>query len=244
MALGKENFFWHKLHSLTGIIPVGYYLVQHLTLNTFSLAGAEKFNGIIGFFESMPLHFLIALKLIAIWIPLIFHAVYGVFIIARADPNLTNPAYAAYRENRFYTYQRVSGILAFLFLAYHMTTTSVASKLSSEGVRIIEYSAWAGKLAAGGTYWVLAAYVIGIAACAYHFSYGLWGFCIRWGITISEEAQAKVFNFSRACFVAVTLLGWVALSGFFWSPFAPKDSLQEASVKASSVQTAASVTVR
>ena len=41
LALNRENYFWHKVHSLTGVIPVGYYMVQHLVLNSFSLAGAS-----------------------------------------------------------------------------------------------------------------------------------------------------------------------------------------------------------
>ncbi|MFW5697048.1 MAG: succinate dehydrogenase, partial [Fimbriimonadaceae bacterium] len=73
----KENYFWHKLHSLTGIIPIGYYLVQHLSLNSFSLGGAAKFNTVIEFFEALPTHVILAIKLIVVWIPLIFHAVYG-----------------------------------------------------------------------------------------------------------------------------------------------------------------------
>ena len=43
MAIGRENYFWHKLHSLTGIIPIGFYMIQHLVLNSFSFAGPEKF---------------------------------------------------------------------------------------------------------------------------------------------------------------------------------------------------------
>jgi succinate dehydrogenase/fumarate reductase cytochrome b subunit len=54
--IGRESYFWHKLHSLTGMIPTGFYLVQHLTLNSFALGGPEKFNGVIQFFEGMPKH--------------------------------------------------------------------------------------------------------------------------------------------------------------------------------------------
>jgi succinate dehydrogenase / fumarate reductase cytochrome b subunit len=217
--LGEENFFWHKLHSLTGIIPVGYYLVQHLTLNTFSLGGREKFNGVIAFFEGMPTHFLIALKIFAIWLPLIFHAVYGLFIVNRASPNLSEKAYR-WRENRYYTWQRASGILAFLFLIYHMTTTSVAGKV--KGVQVIQYDAWAGKLSEpvlGIPYLILAVYMLGILACTYHFSYGLWSFCIRWGLTINENAQASLWRLANVSFIGLTLLGYLALLGFFWAPF-------------------------
>ena len=48
LSLTRENYFWHKVQSLTGIIPVGYYMVQHLVLNSFALAGAGYFNAVIG----------------------------------------------------------------------------------------------------------------------------------------------------------------------------------------------------
>lgn len=208
--MGRESYFWHKLHSLTGIVPVGYYLVQHLTLNTFSIAGPDKFNGVIHFFEGMPLHILMAMKAIFIWIPLIFHAIYGFFITSRALPNISNKA-MRYRENWMYTFQRVSGMIAFAFLVYHMYSTSVLATMY--GTYLIEYAAWAEKLTSNG-YLILGVYMVGVFACTYHFSYGIWNFCIRWGITISEKAQLGMYKFSTACFVALTFMGWAALGGF------------------------------
>jgi succinate dehydrogenase/fumarate reductase cytochrome b subunit len=32
-------------------------------------------------------------------------------------------------------------------------------------------------------------YILGIAACTFHFANGLWGFCFSWGITISRRSQ-------------------------------------------------------
>jgi succinate dehydrogenase / fumarate reductase cytochrome b subunit len=214
LAINKENYALHKLHSLAGVIPVGYYLAQHLTLNTFSLAGPEKFNGVIAFFSGMPQHLLLALKAL-IWIPLIYHAVYGIFIAARAKFNLNQPAYQ-FAENRYFTFQRTSGILAFFFLVYHMTTTSIAGKV--QGEHVIQYSAWADKLSApvlGIPYLILLVYIVGLTACTYHFAYGLWSFCIRWGVAISDSAQKNVWRISQGTFVLLTLFGYLALYGFF-----------------------------
>lgn len=211
---GRESFFWHKLHSLTGVIPTGFYLLQHLTLNTFSLAGPEKFNGVINFFESMPRHVLLFLKFGVIWPALIFHAVYGLFIISRSEGNYSQPA-MKYRENRYYTLQRWSGIFAFVFLSYHMLTTSILGQLRG-AEDTIYYQNWAANLAQpNGLYLVLIFYILGIVASAYHFAYGMWNFCIRWGITISESAQNKMAKFSQGLFVVVSLLGILALIGFF-----------------------------
>ncbi len=224
-AITKESYFWHKVHSLTGIFPVGYYLVQHLTLNTFTLAGPDKFNGVIEFFEGLPTHVLYALLITMVWGPLLFHAIYGLFISSRAMPNLSNAAYK-FRENRMYTFQRWSGIFVFFFLAYHTATTSIASKVTGNH-EIIRYAAWQEKLTSNG-YIFLIIYMLGVAASTYHFSYGIWNFCIRWGITVSEKSQIRMQKVATGAFVGLTLLGWAALGGFLiHKPEAKKvDSVQ------------------
>jgi succinate dehydrogenase / fumarate reductase, cytochrome b subunit len=212
--IGRESYFWHKLHSLTGMIPTGFYLVQHLTLNSFALGGPEKFNGVIQFFEGMPKHFLYFLKFGVIWPALIFHAVYGLFIIARSEGNYSK-ASMKFRENKYYTLQRWSGIFAFVFLAYHLATTSVLGMVKG-AESTIYYENWADKLAAPfGLHLVLLFYVLGVLASSYHFAYGVWNFSIRWGIAISDSAQQKVAKLSQGLFVAVSAIGILALFGFF-----------------------------
>jgi len=56
--------------------------------------------------------------------------------------------------------------------------------------------------------------MLGVLAASYHLGYGIWNFCIRWGITISERAQLRIQKFSLAFFIVITLLGWAALAGF------------------------------
>ncbi len=211
LTLNRENFFWHKVHSLTGVVPVGFYMLQHLTLNSFTLAGPEKFNGVVGFFETLPKHVLLGLEIVAIWLPLLFHAVYGLFIANRGEQNYFSKKYG-WSQNRMYTLQRYSGIFLFLFLAFHIATTTI-TKYVTGSITPIEYAAWQTKLTSYG-YSLFILYVLGILAASYHLSYGIWNFCIRWGITISEQAQARMQKFSLGMFVVVTLLGWAALVGF------------------------------
>lgn len=215
LALNRENFFWHKLHSLTGIVPVGYYMVQHLVLNSFSLAGPGYFNGVINFFDGMPWFFLLTVELLLIWIPLAFHAIYGIFIAFRAKYNYFETKYG-WSQNRMFTLQRWSGIYLFFFLIYHVLTTTGAKYLNHDS-HLIKYDAMHDNFV-GHYYLLLVVYAIGVAAASYHFSYGIWNFCIRWGITISETAQAKVQKFSFVCFIALTLVGWGALAGFLIHP--------------------------
>lgn len=212
VAIGKENFFWHKLHSLTGIIPVGFYLLQHLALNSFSLGGAEQYNKISGFFYSLPEHILLGIEVVAIWLPLLFHAVYGLFITGRGQPNYAGTKYK-WSQNRMYTIQRVSGIFIFLFLIYHVITTTVRVKINHNDLSSVSYEAWGYELSKFG-YMILVFYMLGVLAASYHLCYGIWNFCIRWGISISDRAQLRIQRFSFGLFIAVTLLGWAALFGF------------------------------
>lgn len=211
LALTRESFFWHKVHSLTGIVPVGFYMVQHLVLNSFSLAGRDQFNGVIAFFEGLPKHVLLATEIAVIWIPLFFHAIYGLFITGRSQPNYFAMKYR-WSQNLMYTFQRASGILLFFFLIFHVATTTLAAKVTGSTVGI-QYDAWHDKLTGYG-YAFLILYMVGILCATYHLSYGIWNFCIRWGITIGEKAQIQVQKFSLVAFVALTLLGWGALAGF------------------------------
>lgn len=208
----RENFWLHKLHSLSGVIPVGFYMLQHLTLNSFALAGREKFDGVIDFFEAWPPHLLLAAELLIILGPILFHAVYGLIIVARMEP-YTSPASAKYRENKFYTLQRWSGIVAFFFLCVHVASTVVRHKI--QGVDLVKYQAMSEMLRwPNGMHLGLIFYAIGVLACGYHLAYGIWHFCIRWGITIGEKSQMAMARVSLVLFIVITLLGIGSLAGF------------------------------
>ena len=218
LALNRENYVLHKIHSLTGVIPVGYYMAQHLLLNTFSVAGEGKFNAVLAFFEGIPNYVLLTLEATAIWIPLLFHSIYGLFITGRSKQNYIGDKYG-WSQNRMYTLQRYSGIFIFLFLIYHVITTTV-TKYVTHDVRTIQYAAWQEKLTSFG-YLIFVLYLLGVLASSYHLGYGIWNFCIRWGITISDKAQRQVQKLSFGIFALLTLLGWAALVGFLIHKPAP-----------------------
>jgi succinate dehydrogenase / fumarate reductase cytochrome b subunit len=212
-AVTRENYLLHKLHSLFGIIPIGFYMLQHLALNSFSLMGEDKFNGVINFFDQMPKHVLWTLEIVVIWTPLLFHAILGLVIVNRATPNSSHPKYA-WSQNRMFGFQRWTGVFIFIFLCFHVASTTVLAKTQGNTV-LLQYTAWHERLT-GGPYQValLVFYMAGILACAYHLAYGVWNFCIRWGITISEAAQLRIQKFAFALFILITILGWSALAGF------------------------------
>ena len=52
---------------------------------------------------------------------------------------------------------------------------------------------------------------IGIVATVFHFTNGLWNFCIRWGLTISARSQRLNSYFCWGLFALFTLIGLATL---------------------------------
>jgi succinate dehydrogenase / fumarate reductase cytochrome b subunit len=208
-----ENFLWHKLHSLAGVVPIGFYMVQHLALNSFSLAGPEKYNAVIAFFQGIPPHILLTLEILVLIVPILFHGVYGLFITSRAE--LMSGYKPVGLQYQMFVMQRITGVVLFVLIIAHVASTTVNAKVNGEAV--IEYGAWR-HILTSAYYVPLVLYAIGVLMASYHLAYGIWNFCIRWGLTIRAQAQDAVAKVSAVMFVLLTLLGWAALAGFLMYP--------------------------
>ncbi|MEJ5170132.1 MAG: hypothetical protein WHU10_04015, partial [Fimbriimonadales bacterium] len=134
------------------------------------------------------------------------------FITQRAEVNVYQKKYR-YTENWMYFFQRATGVALFFLLILHVSTTTIAAKYLGRGIEHIQYAGMQKMLTDNG-YLGLILYAIGVLLASYHLCYGLWNFCIRWGITVSESAQIALRKVSFVAFVAVTVLGWAALAGF------------------------------
>lgn len=192
-ARERRRFLLRKLHSLTGVVPLGLFLLVHLFTNARALAGEDSFQHAVQDLSSTP--YLLLVELGGVLLPLLFHAGYGVVLAFEGRPNV-----ARYNGNRnwMYTAQRVTGILAFAFIGWHLWQfwfQKVAGKMAPEQF----YGALCEKLSTpiGGVPLTALGYVFGIAACVFHFANGLWGFCASWGITPTRRSQrisATVFG--------------------------------------------------
>ena len=181
-----DPFLWHKLHSASGIFPIGLFLVQHLIANSYALRGPDAYNTVVKVFGYLP--FVAVLEVLIIYVPILYHSIYGFWITAYAQPNLGKYQYG---RNWMYFLQRLSGVIAFFYIGYHVWHTSLAKYWaqwhgSAHPDEMINYAHMAHALASP---WVLAIYAVGIVGTVFHFTNGLWNFCIRWGITISAHAQ-------------------------------------------------------
>jgi succinate dehydrogenase / fumarate reductase cytochrome b subunit len=67
-------------------------------------------------------------------------------------------------------------------------------------------------------------YCVGIIAASWHFSYGLWLFAAKWGITTGETARRRFGYVCLALALGLILLGGVSMTGFLRTPPQPLDS--------------------
>lgn len=201
MAKG-HSFLSHKLHSLLGLFPIGLYLLFHLTANYQATRGPEAFNQVVGMIEHVP--FLIVVEFILIYIPILFHAVYGIYIAFQAKHNVGNYSYA---RNQMFLWQRLTGIITLIFIAWHVYETRIQKALGAE----VNFDMMADILSNPV---MVVFYSIGILSTVFHFSNGLWSFLVHWGITVGPRSQRVATYVTMGIFVIVSFIGLRAMAAF------------------------------
>ena len=98
-----HSFLLRRLHSLSGIVPVGLFLVEHFVSNAFATRGPAAYTKQVEFLSSFP--FVVGLELFGIWLPILYHSLYGFYIWYRGDSNLREYPWTG---NWMYTAQRWS----------------------------------------------------------------------------------------------------------------------------------------
>src|SRR5215475_7681273 len=112
-----HSFFLRRLHSLSGIIPVGAFLLEHFISNAFATRGPNAYFGQVKFLTGLP--FVLALEIFGIYIPLLYHSLYGFYIWFRGQANVAEYPWAG---NFMYSAQRWTGAIAFVYMAWHTYT--------------------------------------------------------------------------------------------------------------------------
>ena len=107
----QSNYFLRRMHSLSGIFPIGIFMVFHLFANSVSIFSADNYNLIINFLRSLP--FVELIEWLGIFLPIIFHATYGIIIYTTAKPNQLKYSYS---ENWRYIFQRLTGVIALVYI--------------------------------------------------------------------------------------------------------------------------------
>lgn len=191
---GSRDFINRRIHSLLGVIPIGIFLVQHLVVNHFATRDAEAFNKAAHFMESLP--FRIFLETFVIYLPILFHAVYGLYITFQAKNNVTRYGYF---RNMMFLVQRVTGVITLVFIAWHVWETRVQAALGQE----VNFDMMADILSSP---FMVVFYLVGVLSAVFHFANGLWSFFVSWGLTVSPRSQKISTYVTMGVFVALAIV--------------------------------------
>ena len=202
---GEERHFWlRRLQSLSGVVPVGGFLAFHLYENYSATLGPAAYNTMTR--KLQETRFALALEIAVIIVPLLFHGVYGLFITGTARPNVVTNRYV---RNWMYFLQRVTGVILFAFVIFHLWTTRFVDIRNHEAVdlfRLMESSV--------ANPWIYAFYVLGIVSATFHLATGIWSFSIVWGLTVGPRAQRRMMWVSLGVFVILSFIGVRSIQAF------------------------------
>ena len=167
-----------RCFELSGVVPLGVYLIVHLVSYARALLGSDEFGLVAD-----PGLVLSALELVVIWLPLGFHAAYGAWLATRALPEVRD-------EKQYALLMRVSGALALVFLVWHALWFSWPLKRGRIGpADVAERLAATLSSTSDGVPVVAALHLIGLGVVCAHFGWGFARFLEGWGVARARPAR-------------------------------------------------------
>ncbi|TVQ31128.1 MAG: succinate dehydrogenase [Phycisphaeraceae bacterium] len=229
----RHHFLLRRLHSFTGVFPIGVFLIVHLTTNASivwgrlgvatekSHGGVATFQHEVEFIHSLPA--LLLIEIFGLWLPIAFHSILGVYYATTGKSNIKH---YRYQDNWRYTMQRISGYIGVLFIFYHVATLRWGWTWLpfASGFNFREASSTTAIALRGGSEEIGFGavviglfYLVGVLMLVFHFANGLWTAAITWGVTITEQAQRRWgyvcagLGFGLAGLALAALVGFVTL---------------------------------
>ena len=195
-------------------MPLGLFLLEHFYTNSKALSattGAADFNNAVRDLQSIP--YILFVEIGGIFIPLIYHAVYGLVITMEARPNNLNYPYP---RNWFYTIQRITGLILFFFITFHVLNFRFGLIPGLNNISVAHSPDQAFGIVSREFHMlpIFLVYMVGITATVWHFANGIWLFLVDWGITIGERAQRLTGYACIGFGIFLLLVGINAAVGF------------------------------
>ena len=217
-VFGRHEFLIRRLHSLSGLIPIGGYLAFHLATNAAIIDGVGAYQHRADQIHRLGPSTILVLEWSVIFLPILFHLAVGMLIVCRGKRNLPHYSYVG---NVRYTLQRATGVIATLFILWHV--------FHMHGwFRFEWWVEWVARPLGGAKFdpadavtapeviqssWIIATlYGIGTLACVYHLANGIWTMGITWGVWTSPRAQ-RIANIP--CMLAGVVLAFVGMAALY-----------------------------
>ena len=188
-----SSYLLRKLHSLSGLIPVGAFLAEHFWSNSAVLVSPDKYNSVSQELQTIPFRPFVELFLIAL--PILFHGGYGVYIWLDGKSNVSQYP-----------------LVAFVYIGWHVYTERWLTHGRST------YDTVYNDLQ---NPWYLAFFVVGILASSFHLGVGIWNFLCKWGLAATVRAQRAAGQLGAVVGISFGVIGILILISFRfdWHPF-------------------------
>jgi succinate dehydrogenase / fumarate reductase cytochrome b subunit len=160
-----------RVFTLSGVFPLGAFLVVHLVTNMRALDGDAPFLRAARAFDRVPLLGLV--EGLLVFAPLLFHAGFGLWLVVRRQSLRTPSPYSP----ALGVAVRVTGVLAVAFLAMHLPELRFREPaVRPGGAALLALLDAHLSSMSHGIPWRAVAYLLGSACVCFHFAAGLWGF--------------------------------------------------------------------
>ena len=201
----RTSYILDKLQSLSGVIPIGAFLAEHFWSNSYALVSVGKYNQVSEELQQIPWRIIV--ETCVLFIPILFHGLYGIYIWWKGKSNALGHPWMA---NWLYVLQRWTGIIAFIFIGWHLYT----ERFLGHGV-----TSYADVQRNMMNLWYVAFYIVGVTASSFHLGNGLWNFACKWGIAVSANAQRAAGWVGAAVAIAFTVAGVAIVIGLHYAWF-------------------------
>ncbi len=201
--MNKFDFWIRRIHSLLGVAALGGFLLEHLFTISHVMQGAAVFDKAVHEISNIP--FLVPVELLFIGVPFALHGIIGLVYALKAKNNVGQ---YGYWNNWMFYLQRVTAYIAFVFIIYHVVTLRIMGKASGH---FVGYEYMHNVLS---NPMMMGAYIIGLLSSIFHFTNGLWGFAVTWGIVAGPRGQRLVGLATIGLFILMSCVGMAALTKF------------------------------
>jgi succinate dehydrogenase / fumarate reductase, cytochrome b subunit len=199
----ESSYLLRKLHSLTGVVPVGAFLAEHFWSNSAALVSADKYNQVSQ--DLQTIQFRVFVEWAFIFLPILYHGIYGVYIWLRGESNVSQYPWV---KNWLFTLQRYTGLIAFVYIGWHVYT----QRWLTHGMS--SYAEMAQQMRSS---WAFAFMIVGVLASSFHLGVGIWNFLCKWGLAATARAQRAAGQFGVAVGFVFSLVGLMIVASFRWN---------------------------
>ena len=194
----NTSFYLRRLHSLCGLVLLGAVLLEHILTNASALGGPAALNGGLAMMELIPKPVFLAIEICFYAIPILFQAIYGVYIALQAK---NNPGQYGYARNWQFALQRWTAWYLVAFLIWHVGYLRIFTK----GINGVPISYELIQSYVSNPI-VFVLYVLGMLAAIFHFCNGITTFCMTWGIAKGPRVQCVVDKLSMLLCLLLSLV--------------------------------------